>query len=295
VLSNQRLNDGGVRDSISVQEDSAGASALAEVISEVVRRVRPDRRISLFLDFDGTLVPIAPDPATPQLDAGTYETLKRISSREFCVSTIISGRAIADLYSRIRLDGLIYAGNHGLEIRGRDLDFVEPSAVAAREKLAKLTGDLSITLRPVAGVYVEYKGLTTSVHYRQAGQHDVVRVEGAVRGAVARQAGRFRVNAGKKVFEIVPRTNWHKGAAAQWINRRLCLDEQLSIYFGDDTTDEDAFSSLPQAITVAVGEMGSTSARYQLPGPEAVHEFLEWMADFEPRWNGISPHDRQGL
>jgi trehalose 6-phosphate phosphatase len=255
--------------------------AVNRITGEVTRRATSGSQFSLFLDFDGTLVPIAATPATPQLDSQTRETLRRIANKHFCVTSIISGRSIEDLYPRIRLDGLIYAGNHGLEIRGRDLEFVQPLAAACRDRLRQISANLITTLRPVAGVYVEDKGLSASVHYRQVGQDDVGRVEDAVRNAVAREGNCFRMNAGKKVFEIVPRTNWHKGAAAQWINHQLGLNERQSIYIGDDTTDEDAFATLSEAITVVVGETAYTGAEYQLPGPQAVHEFLNWMAELE--------------
>jgi trehalose 6-phosphate phosphatase len=257
-------------------------TSVSRVISEVTRRAEPGSVFSLFLDFDGTLIPIAEDPTTPRLADAARETLRRVCSQEWCVTTIISGRAIDDLYERIGVDGPIYAGNHGLEIRGRGLDFVQPTAAALRERLERLSKDLMNTLRPVAGAFVEYKGLTTGIHYRRVGERDVVRVEDAVRGALEREGDDFRLKPGKKVFEIVPWTNWHKGVAARWINRHLCLDEYLSIFFGDDTTDEDAFSTLTKAITVEVAGTGFTSARYRFPDPQAVHQFLEWMAGFEP-------------
>lgn len=253
---------------------------LNRIIAEVATRAKPHGIFSLFLDFDGTLVPIAANPATPELDSMTRETLRRIARSPSCVTTIISGRSISDLRPRIGLDGPIYAGNHGLEIRGRDLHFEEPSAAGLREKLQRLTWSLVASLQPVPGVYVEYKGLTTSVHYRQVVPADVQRVEDAVFGEVDRNEDDFRVNQGKKVFEIVPRSGWHKGAAALWINQHLGLDERLSIYLGDDTTDEDAFESLTEAITIEVGGSGLCCAGFQLPGPEAVQEFLEWLADF---------------
>src|SRR2546423_15455849 len=99
-----------------------------EVISEVKERMKTVDRVSLFLDFDGTLVPIEADPATPRLDSGTAATLRSLQGRESLVTTILSGRALKDLYCRIRVDGLIYAGNHGLEICGPNLQFIEPGA-----------------------------------------------------------------------------------------------------------------------------------------------------------------------
>jgi trehalose 6-phosphate phosphatase len=252
--------------------------SLVQVVSEVKERINSAVCVSLFLDFDGTLVPIEADPGSPRLDPATAETLRLISDRDFLVTTIISGRAVEDLYTRIRLDGLIYAGNHGHEIFGRNLRFVEAIASSRSKELEQLCEQLAIQLRPIAGVIVEFKGLTASIHYRQAAESRH-RVEKAVRMAIASTGGLFRLNAGRKVFEIMPRTGWHKGAAVQWVNSHL-QGEVLSVYLGDDTTDEEAFRVLPDAITIKVGG-AVTCARYQLPNPTAVHEFLLWLAVHE--------------
>ena len=254
---------------------------VAQVISEVAKRAQSDSPFSLFLDFDGTLVPIAADPSIPQLDGTTTELLRRLSRKPSCVVSIISGRAIDDLYQRIGLDGLIYAGNHGLEIRGRDIEFVDSQAAGLRESLGQLSASLAAKLRSISGAFVEYKGLTASVHFRQVATGDLEHLADAVKHEVAMDSASFRLNAGRKVLEIVPRTSWHKGAAARWINRHLHLSEHLSIYLGDDATDEDAFRTLTQAVTVKVGGSSLNGAKFQLPDPPAVHEFLAWMADFE--------------
>jgi trehalose-phosphatase len=247
------------------------------VIAEVEDRIQSANSVSLFLDFDGTLTPIMANPVEPQLDPDALETLKLLSSQEFLTTIVISGRAVEDLYGRIRLENLIYAGNHGLEIFGRDLRFVEPLAWSRREQLESVCSELAAQLRPIPGVLAEYKGLTASVHYRLAADADVAEIQAAVYAAVARNGGLFRANPGRKVLEIVPRTGWHKGAAVRWINNHLAETPMLSIYLGDDTSDEDAFSVLRDAITIKVGIAGATHARYRLPDPAAVHEFLLWL------------------
>jgi trehalose-phosphatase len=247
-------------------------------IAEVEDRIQSASFVSLFLDFDGTLVPIMANPMEPQLDPDAVQTLKLLSCQEFLATTIISGRAVEDLYGRIRLENLIYAGNHGLEIFGRDLGFVEPRAWSRREQLQGLCGELGAHLRHIPGVLVEHKGLTASVHYRRAAGEEVAKIQAAVYAAVAPYGGLFRVNPGRKVLEIVPRTDWHKGAAVHWINSHLAETPALTIYLGDDTTDEDAFSVLPDSITIKVGLAAATCARYQLPDPASVHEFLLWLA-----------------
>ena len=250
----------------------------SQTIGEAGDRIQSTSFVSLFLDFDGTLVPIMANPKEARLDPRAVETLKRLSGDESLATTIISGRAVEDLYGRIRLENLIYAGNHGLEIFGRDLRFVEPLAWSRREQLETPCGELDVHLRPIPGVLVEHKGLTASVHYRLAADVDVAMILSAVHAAVARHGGFFRVNPGRRVLEIVPRTDWHKGAAVRWINGHLAETPVLTIYLGDDTSDEDAFSVLPDSITIKVGPAGATCARYRLPDPTAVHDFLRWLA-----------------
>ena len=262
-------------------------TAAAELVSEVESRVRSAPYISLFLDFDGTLVPISPLPDAPELDSQTIETLKVLAGRERLVTTIISGRAMRDLNARVHLDRLIYAGNHGLEICGRGLRFLDPRAAERREPLERLCQELERDLSAIRGVSVERKVLTASVHCRQADEEGRRRIPRIVDAVVSRYGELFRVTAGRKILNVVPHIDWNKGAAVGWINERLAgTGPILSIYFGDDTTDEDAFRVLEaqnnacRAITVRVGRRADTCAHFHLPDPAAVHEFLLWLSQY---------------
>lgn len=251
---------------------------LLQCLSEVDQKIQAAKRVALFLDFDGTLAPIVENPATAQLAPHVRDILQHMVQRDFVVTTVISGRAVEDVYVRTRLEGIIYAGNHGLEIFGRSLRFVEPQAEARRDQLRRLAEVVAAKLRHVAGVIVEDKGLTTSIHYRQASQVDLPTIEYAVRSSVAAAGALFRLNTGRKVLEIVPRTGWHKGAAVHWIVDHLGDGGLLPIYMGDDNSDEDAFAVLREAITVRVGDSSATCAQFSVRGPPEVHQFLLWLA-----------------
>ena len=80
------------------------------------------------------------------------------------------------------------------------------------------------------------------------------------------------------VYEIRPRVNWNKGAAAGRIREHLGKKDALAIYVGDDVTDEDAFAALADGITIKVGVTPETTARYHLDRQEDVQTFLEWLA-----------------
>jgi trehalose 6-phosphate phosphatase len=251
---------------------------LMHFLPEVDARIQSADRVALFLDFDGTLAPIVADPANAQMSDAVRDVLRRVVGLDSIVTTVISGRAVEDLYVRVRVDNVIYSGNHGLEIFGRGLRFVEPEADARRDQLRRLTELLAGRLHHIPGVKVEDKGLTTSIHFRQAAEEDVPAIEQAVRASVAAAGSWFRLNTGREVFEIVPRTGWHKGAAVEWILRHLS-GGLLPIYLGDDNSDEDAFAVLKDGVTVRVGGPPATCAQYGVPGPADVYRFLVWLED----------------
>ena len=249
---------------------------LPDGLTEVRGQVRDAGHLSVFLDFDGTVTPIVDNPADARLEAPMRAALEALAGCDNTLLVFVSGRSVNDLQQRVEIPNVVYAGNHGLEISGR-LNFVEPSALAKRELLKRLVDVLGGSLRHVPGAWVEDKTLTATVHYRQAAPRDERAIANIVHGALAHHSALFQLNTGKKVFEIVPRTKWHKGAAVCWINARLAGPGAVSVYIGDDRTDEDAFVGLPDEITIRVGEFETTAARYFVDGPEQVETFLKWL------------------
>ena len=258
-------------------------------LAEIRERVREAGALSLFLDFDGTLAPIVNDPGDARLGPDVRRILEALAARDDTLVAIVSGRAVADLRPRVGIARAIYAGNHGLEISGLEISgpeisgkpvcFVEPCALARRDPLRRICDNLTAALAHIPGVLVENKVLSASVHYRQAAAGEAHRITEIVQRELARGVNYFRVNHGKMVLEIVPRTDWQKGAAVGWINTRLAMPGARSIYIGDDRTDEDAFARMTDEITIRVGRSAGTSARYFVKDPARVHAFLEWLSD----------------
>jgi len=247
-------------------------------LAEIRDRIRNAPSLSLFLDFDGTLTPIVDNPAEARLDGHMRRVLTVLSNLPDVLMVVISGRALSDLRARIGIDRVVYAGNHGLEIVGEGVRFIEPFAAAKRELLSRISQILANSLRDILGVEVEYKGLTASVHYRRASPAHYRDIEIIVRNAVTASVSPFCVSAGQMVWEILPKSDWHKGAAVCWINSRLAGKGAVSIYLGDDQTDETAFRKLTDEITVRVGDAKFSSARYRVADPEGVREFLSWLS-----------------
>ena len=128
---------------------------------------------------------------------------------------LVSGRGLDDLMAMVDLPGLIYAGNHGLEIRGPGMDFIHPAAAQLRPELDKLLNALRENLAGYAGVLVEGKGLTLSVHYRLTPPELRPQLYAAFEETVAaaQPAGQVRITRGKEVLEVRPAVDWDKGKA----------------------------------------------------------------------------------
>jgi alpha,alpha-trehalase len=127
----------------------------------------------------------------------------------------------------------------------------------------------------VDGVLVENKDLSLSVHYRLAAPGKEVDIEAAVDRLLTRFP-RLQKRRGKKVFEIRPAMDWHKGKVVMWLLQVLHAEHEVAIYIGDDETDEDAFRELHgRGLGLRVGGTAATSADYWLADPGEVRRFLE--------------------
>jgi trehalose 6-phosphate phosphatase len=250
---------------------------LFDNLAEISAKAASRKEILLFLDYDGTLTGIVERPGAAELAPTTRDVIVSLSRLDGVHVAIISGRALEDVRARVAVPGLVCAGNHGLEIAGRGLSFVEPGAAATKGPLAEICAILAARLAHIQGVDVENKGLTSSIHFRRAAPSTEPEVLRIVRGALPAEDRRFVLRSGKKTFELRPRVDWHKGQAVLWIARELGAEAALTVYIGDDVTDEDAFSALPEGVTVKVGESGATSASYHVAGPPEVGKFLVWL------------------
>jgi trehalose-phosphatase len=250
---------------------------LFDAIHEVEERILNTTHVLLCLDYDGTLTHFVPNPPDASLSTQMERILVSIAEHGHASLAIISGRQRADLQGRVSIPGVIYAGNHGLEISGPGYLFVEPAAAENATAVHELAEQLSAKLTSIPDVFVENKGLTISVHYRNVPPGDWDEVRRLLHATLASLKHPFVLNVGDKVFEIRPRVYWNKGSAVAWIQEKLGKTEVLTIYVGDDVTDEDAFTALPDGITVKVGDASNTAARYSLDGPQEVRKFLEWV------------------
>jgi trehalose-phosphatase len=258
--------------------------------AEIEQRITTAGQIGLFLDFDGTISHIVPEPSAAEIDPAIRRTLKALARREDISLAIVSGRSLEDVRRRVQIPNTIYVGNHGLEIDAGQLHFRHPKAEALRNELKCIVLQLQLALSETEGVEIEHKGITVSVHYRRV----PAQLQSWVRnGAIeaVRCSKSFAARTGHMVVEVVPAIPWNKGHAVQWICREVLRGLALPIYIGDDTTDEDAFGAIPEGITIRVGDPAQTEAQYLLPDVTAVGGFLTWLERTKP--HGALERDRR--
>lgn len=245
-----------------------------------------DKKIVLFLDYDGTLTPIARSPSQATLSPENKELLRHLVNNPVFQVVIISGRMLADVKQIVGIKGVIYIGNHGWEIEGSSMHFESLIPVQTSSVLKKIKYELMTQLSDIQGAFVEDKGVTLSVHYRQvAGDKEflVKRIFDYICRPYHRQH-MIKIHAGKKVLELRPPVEWDKGKAALWLLRKHEIlygkGNVLPVYIGDDSSDEDAFIALKdKGITVLVGYQKFSAADYYLAGPREVTGLLRHIVD----------------
>ncbi|WP_247728436.1 trehalose-phosphatase [Halovivax limisalsi] len=232
------------------------------------------------LDFDGTLAPIVDRPDEARMLPANRRAIKALVDRPHVTVAVVSGRELGDLESRVT-SSVILAGNHGLECsrpneaRTGGQRTVHPIARAARPRIQYCCGLLSRTLSGFPGVSVEYKELSGTVHYRNAPPGLEPVVDARVRAIVDRYgAGKLDVSAGKAIVEFTPSIDWDKGSLVELLQRDSPAGT-VTLFVGDDTTDEDAFEVVePDGYGILVGDPRPSAASLRLERPAAVARFV---------------------
>lgn len=242
-------------------------------------------RAALFLDFDGTLAEIAPDPGAVRVPAALPAALVRLSARLSGALAIISGRPIAEIDHFLAPFTSPASGLHGLERRDAG-----DGPVAAAVRMPELDAVVArFAASPAAGegILVEDKGATVAFHFRAAPERGPA-VLATVRSIVSELSGVVTVE-GKMVIEVKP-GGMHKGSAIRAHLSEVPFGARIPVFLGDDVTDEDGFAAVIDegGVAVKVGP-GPTRAPYRLADVAAVHGWLAELADDKRSRN--DPHD----
>ena len=237
--------------------------------------------VYIFLDYDGTLTPIVPDPPKATLSNDMHSTLIELVSI-FPVGIVTGrGRSVisdflgADLTKKVHL-----ACSHGFDI---SITTGECLKVGESDHMSELKRFKTYLVEHMpefpSGCLIEDTGFSVSLHYRHVPLEFHSSVQSKLLECVRRFSG-ITVSGGKLVFEIRLNLEWNKGLAVQWILEHThCPDNVCVIYIGDDITDEDAFRAIkeyPNSLPIIVSDKLSreTTACLRLRDPDEVMQFL---------------------
>lgn len=230
----------------------------------------------LCLDYDGTLVPFAPEPQGAVPGTELLALLERLSGDGNNTTLVVSGRDRQTLQRWLGALPVGLVAEHGAWVRpGRGqwrrgartrTEWKEPIRRVLNDGAAGTPGSL-----------VEEKMASLAWHYRQSDPLLAERRLRELKAALEPLAAEMFLGLleGNRVLEV-REAHVHKGrAVARWLSDPA-LDFVLAI--GDDTTDEDMFRALPEtAYTVKVGS-GPSAARFSLDGPNQVRCLLAKLA-----------------
>jgi len=244
-----------------------------------------DKNPFFFFDFDGTLAEIVPTPEEAGLKPITKFVIEELG-KKFPVG-VISGRKLDEVRRLVGIKEIFYSGNHGVEIEGPGLKFIEPNSAKSSYYITSLGKNLEKELasyRP----RINSKKYSVSIHYRTVVPSMVKPLLAELDRIVSEsfRSGKIEVFHGKKVVEIKAPVDWDKGDAIELILRNLVnvkrnLNKVVPVFFGDDTTDEYGFRKVNamKGISVYVGKKHhGTAAKYRIESPaELVGELAKFL------------------
>jgi len=266
------------------RESQTGEPAWSSLLEPL--RAEP-ARAAILTDVDGTLAGRAEDAAVPD---AAREVLMALSER-FGLVGCVSGRQAEEARRLVGLDGLAYAGNHGLELLlpGEETVRPDPSLAGREREAAEFIAGLDPGALPAAGLRLEDKGPIQALHWRGAEDEAAAEAHAHELAIEAGHAG-LEPRWGRKVLELRPVGGGGKDAAVASLLAGERLDR--AVYAGDDRTDLDAFARLRElsgsgelVAGVCVGIVSAEAppelaeeSDLTVAGPEGWLAILEWLA-----------------
>ncbi|MEP3052495.1 MAG: trehalose-phosphatase [Erythrobacter sp.] len=225
--------------------------------------------VALFLDFDGTLVEIAPTHDSIEVHVGLPRELEELSARLDGRLALVSGRSLENLASYIGHIAIAQAGSHGADCRLADSTRIGTNP---RKLSSAIRADLEILVSQHSGASLETKSHGAAIHYRARPEieGDVV----AAAQAIAKDRG-LSVKRGKSVIELLANST-DKGDAVRALIAHATFAGSRPLFVGDDLTDEDGFAAVKEfeGLGVLVGGSRESEACYRLSDPHDVHQWL---------------------
>ncbi|OGU63411.1 MAG: trehalose-phosphatase [Stygiobacter sp. RIFOXYC12_FULL_38_8] len=240
--------------------------------------IKTARQIILFLDYDGTLVPIMEKPSLAVMSYQMEEILRDLNRKGNISIFLVTGRAHSDIKKIFRVKDVTIISNHGFQITGKNINWSHPDIKHFLPSLRKTKLLLMKKLNFFPSTFLEDKRITMTVHFRNAEKKHIPLLKKTVRNIVVNYKEDLHTTSGKKVVEVRPNIRWNKGEAVLKIMKRLRIRNEATkiLYVGDDKTDEDAFKALKhKAVTIVVGRKQNSHANYYVRNTDEVQKVLQ--------------------
>jgi trehalose 6-phosphate synthase/phosphatase len=242
-------------------------------------------KLTLILDYDGTLVPLTSHPDLAILSdtvKGYLEELSNFPEIDVC---LLSGRSLENLKKMVQIKNISLAGSHAmeLEIAHRNEVIENEQALPFKSKIPELVQDLTNNVCQHGG-WVEAKVYHVTFHWRQTDPNFQVAMQQKSKEIIEKHG--FQYKEGHFVVEARPPIGWDKGRGAFHILEKIhgitWADNVRVIYIGDDNTDEDAMRSRNGlGISFRVGKPNKkTYSNHRLPDSDSVKIFLKWAVEY---------------
>jgi trehalose 6-phosphate phosphatase len=275
-----------------VTAPAPAVSSPGEVDAALARLVAARPPLLVIVDFDGTLAPVTLDSGATTIDPQGRRAMRRLARLAAAepgrlLPVVLTGRTVLDVAGRVRVGGVEYLGDHGLQhgrlARGgrpeRLAVTTEPGFEDHADPAETLAAGVAAALGHPPWLFVERKGPSVAFHVRQA--PDVPAARAAVVEAITaveRQAGlddhglaHYR---GRSVVDLRPTD---AGGKREAVERLIVRDRPGAIVvLGDELSDVDAFAAVTEARTADPALVGVTVAVH---GGRAAPAELSALAD----------------
>ncbi|RTL72744.1 MAG: trehalose-phosphatase [Hyphomicrobiales bacterium] len=208
--------------------------SMSRAFDEVV--VADPRKWAVFLDIDGTLIDVAPDPKSVRIPAELPGLLAGLSAALGGALALNTGREIKTVDGMLRPLRLPASGVHGSELRLAAGDHVEILAPRIPEGL---TTAVRQAIGPSDTMLVEDKSVGLAVHYRKV--PDAVEFLGTILSDVVREWPAYQLKGGRMIYEIIPRGFSKATSIAKFLESGP-FHERVPLVIGDDRGDEPAIA-----------------------------------------------------
>lgn len=239
-----------------------------------------NKRVNLYLDYDGTLAVFAPTPDDVLPDENVIRLITQLADSPNVRVSIVSGRRLGHIRKLIPVKGILLAGTYGVEMQapdGRDIHQIAYEDI--RPTLDSLKPRWQELIDGKDGFYLEDKGWALAIHARNAEETLGIQIlDDAEKMLSTNVLGEHLQKIHSYRFLEIGPNNADKGHALRYLFENFHWEDSIPIYIGDDDKDEDAFQAVNEqngySILVSTQER-ETHAGYILQSPGEVHQWLK--------------------